>query len=243
MLVIRATTRSVLKRCLIGLSALALAAPLAQAATSLSFAPTSLKFVGNQQASSLIVRNVSDQTASFTVELNRWTQSGEDQYGPTRDLIVNPSGFTLMPGQAQTIRFARRGAAKNDNEQAYRIFIQELPPKTPDGPEGSVKITTLYRLSLPLMMYAAEATSKLGFALERSSDGLAVVATNSGNRYTTLTDVELNVGGQNVKVPSFNLLGGGSLRFSINNVAPSTASVGLTFSQNRGVQQLTLNAP
>ncbi|UWX64332.1 fimbrial biogenesis chaperone [Deinococcus rubellus] len=235
--------RSILGRCLVGLSLLTLAVPSAQAATALSFAPISLKMVGNQRATSLTLRNVSDQTASFRLELNQWTQNGEDLYAPTRDLIVNPSGFTLTPGQEQTIRIARRGNAADTNEHAYRVFIQELPPQAVDGPDGSVKITTLYRLSLPLMLSAVGAAPKLSFALERSSDGLAVVASNSGNLYTTLTDVELSVDGQKLEVPSFNLLGGGSMRFAVSGAAPTTAEVGLQFTQNQAVQQFTLRAP
>lgn len=243
MLLTRRITRFALGRWMAGLSALILSAPLSQAATALSFAPIALKLVGTQRATSLTVRNISDQKASFNLELNQWTQDGQDRYAPTRDLIVNPSGFTLLPGQEQTIRIARRSDAKDNNEHAYRVFIQELPPQAAEGPDGSVKITTLYRLSLPLMVVAPGAKPQVRFALERSSEGLAVVATNSGNLYTTLTDVELGVGNQKVDLPAFNLLGGGSLRFDIGGAAPETSSVQLHFTQNQVAEQLTLQAP
>lgn len=234
----RLLSRALLILCLLGP-----VLPTAQAATALSFAPISIRLVGNQRTALLTVRNVSTQTSSFNLELMSWTQSGEDQYAPTRDLIMNPTGFTLKPGQEQTIRFALRGAPDAKAEHAYRVFVQELPPVAKEGPEGSVQVNTLYRLSLPLMTFPTDAKAQLAFALERSSNGLNLVVRNTGNRYATLTDVEVNVDGQQVDVPAFNVLGGGLLSLPIEGALPNTTSIALRFVQNQQPQSLTLKTP
>ncbi|WP_034386542.1 molecular chaperone [Deinococcus sp. YIM 77859] len=224
---------------LLRLSLLGVVLPSAQAATSLSFAPISLKLEGNQRSTQLTVRNTSHQPASFRMELASWTQDGEDKLAPTRDVIVNPATFRLAPGQEQTIRFALRGAPSN-TEKAYRVFVQELPSTPAQAQEAnSIQLTTLYRLSLPLMVFPKNAAAQPQFALERSGTGTFVVARNTGNRYATLTDLELSAGGQKTKVPAFNLLGGGSLRFPVPGNA---AEVGLSFTQGGQLRQLTLRA-
>jgi len=222
---------------LLALSALALGCQPVLAATSVSISPLSLKLAGAQRSAQLTLRNVSAQTATFRMELARWTQDGQDHFEPTGDVIVNPSSFRLAPGQEQTVRVALRGAP-GSTERAYRVFIQELPPVPSVSPvQDSVQVTTLYRVSVPMLILPTGAASKLQFTLNKQGEETVLSAVNTGTRYATVTDLQLTAGGQTQKISPFNLLAGGTLRFPVPDNA---AQVALTFTQQDVPQTLKL---
>jgi fimbrial chaperone protein len=67
-----------------------------------------------------------------------WTQKGgDDVYEPSQALIVSPPIISLEPGKAQLIRVALRNknSAKTE-EDAFRIFIQEIPKYHPSHTPG-----------------------------------------------------------------------------------------------------------
>lgn len=220
------------------LCSLMLVPPAALAATSLSISPLSLKLLGSQRGASLTVRNVSATAATFRMEVARWTQDTREQYEPTGDVIVNPSSFRLAPGQVQTIRVALRGNVEG-TERSYRVFLQELPPAVSAEPaaDATVTLTTLYRVSVPMLVLPSGAVTKLAFTLDRQADTTVLTAVNTGTRYAFVGDLVFSVDGKPQKVSPFNVLAGGKLAFPLPG---NPVRVTLNFTQQDVPQTLTL---
>ncbi|WP_027482952.1 fimbrial biogenesis chaperone [Deinococcus pimensis] len=234
-----------LTRTLIRATLAALLLGTADAATSLQFSPTSLQLRGSQTSTLVTIRNVSTQTATFSTELLRWRQDGQDQYAATRDFIVNPARFTLAPGQEQTVRLARRGAPTTE-ERAYRLYVQELPATaTGESAEGTVaQVTTLYRVGLPLFVTLGTpnvGTTEVTFTVDPTSDGQRVTVRNTNNRYTLVRDLQFTLGEVRTAPTAFNLLAGGALTFTLPNVpGVRTADVSAKVGASDETRRLTI---
>lgn len=215
---------------------------VAQAATSLSVAPLSIALLGRQTSGQTAVRNVSDRTGSFRVDVYAWTQDGEEKLAPSRDIIVNPPTFTLRPDQSQIIRVAVRGALP-PSERAYRLVLQELPSKdegtAPPSDQALIQVETLYRFVLPLFVEPVRAAAQVSFALERGPNGPALVARNTGGLYATIVNMTFAANGRTSEPLSFNLLAGGTLRFPLAEWG-DVSSVELNYEQFDKPQRLTL---
>ncbi len=217
----------------------------ADAGTSLQFSPTHLQLRSSQTSTLVVIRNISDQTATFSTELLHWTQDGQDQYDATRDFIVNPGRFTLAPGQEQTVRLAWR-AAPVTQERAYRLYVQELPAATAQGgADGTVaQVTTLYRVGLPLFVTpAAQPASapEVAFTAVRTPDGLRVTLRNTTARYTLVRELQFAQSDTRTTPAAFNLLGGGALTFTLPSV-PGARKVDISakFGASDETRRLTL---
>ncbi len=112
----------------LGLAALALSlsfSPLALA-QSLIVSPTAYNInPANSNTAQVRFENRSDDSVQFRVEVMQWTQvNGQNIYSPTRDVVANPTNFTLAPQQAQVVRVGVLKRVGSD-ELTYRVF---LPP-------------------------------------------------------------------------------------------------------------------
>lgn len=193
---------------------------LTAAAQTLSFSPLRLFLQGNQRATSLNLTNGSQQAVTYAIDLVSWTQNGSDVYAPTRDLVVNPTRFTLQPGQQQTIRVALRGAPPN-GERTYRVYVRELPPvATPGAP--ALKVQTLFRIGLPLFVLPTPGEARVGITVETGEKGAELVVRNEGSRYVLVKDFKYTLGGRTADPDTFNILAGGVLRFPLPAVGDAT---------------------
>lgn len=98
----------------------------------------------------LTVRNVSQEPLRFQVSAYTWNQdrAGAMQLSPTQDIVVYPSILTLKAGETRNIRVGTL-ARFGPKEQAYRIFVEELPPIAGNVANG---IRVLTRFGVPLFM-------------------------------------------------------------------------------------------
>ncbi|MET0595305.1 MAG: fimbria/pilus periplasmic chaperone [Polyangiaceae bacterium] len=121
-------------------------------ASLVSINPTRVELSVAKPTDSLTLNNGGTEPSRFQVTAHAWAQAtdGSMQLAPTRDLVFFPSLFELKGGESRRIRIA--AASPNDgsiNEKAYRIFVEELPPATPDQ---SGKIRVLTRLGVPVFL-------------------------------------------------------------------------------------------
>jgi len=211
--------------------------PAARAA-SFIIAPTSLRLEGAARTTATSVRNDTAVPVSFKVELVAWTQDGADRYVPSRDLIVNPTSFTLKPGQQQTIRVGWRGAP-GTGEKAYRVYIQELPNAGNPNVAAGMQVQTLYRAGVPLLAYPKLGQPELKFSLEGTAGGRVLAAQNVGTHFATLQDVTLALGEAKLALGNVTLLAGGTLRLPLTGL-PSVGAVNLTYQLGNQPQRLAL---
>ncbi|WP_084045464.1 fimbrial biogenesis chaperone [Deinococcus hopiensis] len=210
----------------------------AAGAASFVIAPTSLRLEGGARTTATSVRNDTAVPVSFKVELAAWTQDGADRYTLSRDLIVNPTSFTLKPGQQQTIRVGWRGAP-GSGEKAYRVYIQELPAASSPNAAAGMQVQALYRAGVPLLTYPKLGQPELKFSLEGTAGERMLVAQNVGTHFVTLQDVNIAVGEAKLVPGSVTVLAGGTLRLPLTGL-PGTGAVNLSYQLGTQPQRLTL---
>src|SRR5215471_6303752 len=96
----------------------------------------------NTRATEVTVRNDDTVPLRMQVEAMTWRQDaqGQDQYEAAEGLLYFPRAMEIPPGESRIVRIGVR-AAPVTSEDAYRLFIEELPP--PAGTEAPPEGTSL----------------------------------------------------------------------------------------------------
>jgi fimbrial chaperone protein len=91
--------------------------------------PLRLTLDRSARASEIVVRNDDKAPLRLQVEAMRWTQDaqGVDRYEPSDGLLYFPRTMEIPPGESRIVRVGVRGTPVT-SEDAYRLFIEELPP-------------------------------------------------------------------------------------------------------------------
>ena len=102
----------------------------AGAQASLRVQPLSVDVVSPSQESSITLLNNGNETISLQLRVFEWSQvDGQDRLTPTTEVVASPPVARIAPGSNYTIRIARTvGAAAPGTEDAYRLWVDELPP-------------------------------------------------------------------------------------------------------------------
>lgn len=125
------------------------AAGHAQAA--LRVQPLTVDVASPAQASSVTLQNNGREELSLQLRVFKWSKSeGGDRLVPTDEVVASPPVARIAPGSNYTIRLARTaGAAKPRTEEAYRLWIDELPPAQLVRTAGG-QVDVRLRLDLPV---------------------------------------------------------------------------------------------
>ena len=112
------------------------------------------------RASEVVVRNDDKTPLRMQVEAMTWRQDaeGKDQYEPAEGLIYFPRAMEIPPGESRIVRVGVR-AAPVTREDAYRLFIEELPPQTPASQESQGTQLRIY-LRVGVAVFVAPAQPK-----------------------------------------------------------------------------------
>lgn len=170
-------------------------------AGSFSISPTRLELAPGQRAAVVTIRNADSVPLTVQTQLVSWSQAeGEDVYVDTREILATPPVFTIPPNGEQVVRVALRTPPGATNEQAYRVFFQEVPQ------EAKADVNTLniaLRVGIPLFVVSKEkAAGKLEWKLLSREDGkLQVEASNIGNAHVQVTGFELSLTGTSERLP------------------------------------------
>lgn len=201
-------------------------------AGSFSVSPVRASLSPEARVVALRVHNSGSEPASVQAELMAWSQqNGEEQFEPSREVLVTPPIFTVPPGETQVIRIGLRRPPSPDTELSYRLFLQELPPPIPDNFQGLRVVT---RMSLPVFVAPASgaATPGLNWRARRGMEGeLLITARNDGNGHGQITELHLQLGGDRKHSQRGNtyVLPGAEHNWSIasegEHIAPGSALV------------------
>lgn len=164
-------------------------------AGSFAVNPVRVTLSAEQKVSALTIHNNGGQPAVVQLQVVEWSQqNGKDVYVPTRDLLATPPIMTVPPGQSQVIRVGLRATADPRVESAYRLFLREVPPPSPDG-QGGLQVAL--HLSLPIFVKPAVAAApELRWEAESAGDGqLRVRLANSGNAHVQVTGFRIGLEG------------------------------------------------
>lgn len=177
-------------------------------AGSLRVAPTRLELPSDRHAAVLTVTNTGSQPVLLQLEPKRWLQiAGSEDYVPADDLIVSPPIFTLDPGAEQLVRVGRRETQLPQGEQAYRLFVQEVP--SPLRP-ATQQLNVVLRIGIPVFATPPEAPiARLEWSLRCAESGpptLRVV--NTGGRAHRIDELTVRAEGTDTVVRALYVLAG-----------------------------------
>jgi fimbrial chaperone protein len=179
-------------------------------AASLEISPVSITLTGTESGKVINLRNAGEQAIHAQVRTFLWDQADDaDKLTPTRDLIASPPIAEVQAGGQQVIRVIRAGNAPVQEEHAYRLIIDELPP---DGADAGTAIQFRFRYSVPLFISPAgkdampAAAPPLRWSIAGDERQLLLRVVNSGVVHAQLSAVTLRTSAGEFKV-SAGLLG------------------------------------
>ena len=167
------------------LAALLASLPLlpALAGTPLLIWPIDPVIGPGQQATALWLENQGSEAATLQVRVFGWSQpQGEDAFSPQPSVLPSPPIATVAPGTRQLVRLIATRPAPPGGEQAFRVFVDELPaaatasPQAPQSPASpaspppgaaGASVNLQLRYAVPLFVYGAGAVPPAA----RSRDG------------------------------------------------------------------------
>lgn len=167
-------------------------------AVKLAFNPTLLEVSTNRSpTTSTQVTNQDSEPMDFTAEVLKWTQKdGQDVLEPSRDVVVSPQKFVVLPGRSQTVRVAVR-LRGGDLDSAYRLVLTAVPKAPKPGPANAAEqitntVLTNYAFRIPLFVTNSRTHSNLSFTLNRQSAVTTLGIINSGNGVAILRNIALS---------------------------------------------------
>ena len=135
------------------LAAVLLALPLLASAAGLQVSNVLLEFQPSEAAQGLWLTNSGSAPLRAQARVQQWTQvEGSEQLQATRVLVASPPMVEIAPGQQQFIRVVRLQPQTPEQEQAFRLLIDELPAE-----QGSASgVQFLVRHAVPLFVLPQE---------------------------------------------------------------------------------------
>ena len=162
-------------------------------AAQMSVSPTKLKLFPKQKFTVLNVTNKSDKPLNVQVSVQTWSQNetGQPILENTSELIVFPKLLKIEGQTERLIRVGYRGKWPRI-EQAYRIFVEELPVKDPRK-DNTFGVSVTVRFSVPAFVRDREETApKHHFQIENvetRESVLKIGMRNIGNYHFTVDNI------------------------------------------------------
>ncbi len=161
-------------------------------AAELSVSPTKLKLFPKQKFTVLNVTNSSDKPVNVQVDVQTWSQdeTGQPILQDTSDLIVFPKLLKIEGKTERPIRVGYRGKWPQI-EQAYRIFVEELPVADPRKAK-TLGISITVRFSVPAFVGYRKTAPMPSFQIENVEKRESVLKSwvrNTGNSHFTVDNI------------------------------------------------------
>ncbi|HZT56905.1 MAG TPA: fimbria/pilus periplasmic chaperone [Burkholderiaceae bacterium] len=173
---------------------LVLAHAAAAAASEIGVTPVVVHLDKAHDRATLSVVNSGAEPVIMQAEVIEWKRSnGAEEDAPSADMVINPSVFTVQPGQAQLVRVGLRRAAPAQREGTYRIVLREVPAAPRAGElRISGQVQVLMALRVPIYVAPHAVVRELRWQARREPDG-SVTATlhNEGNVHARVGRMQL----------------------------------------------------
>lgn len=174
-----------------------------------------------QRILTLSVRNHGDRPIAFQAETRRWTQNpdGSPHYAPSPELVVVPPLFKVPPGQVRTLRVGLRVSFPKTREQAYRVYVTELPDnQSLTANKNVVSVRGRMGVAVYIQPQQPDPQPRIQVAaFQRQGQSVSLTLENQGNRRDTVQRIEL-LRGQSVLASmegTWHLLAGARLQASL----------------------------
>jgi fimbrial chaperone protein len=108
-----------------------------------------------QRNAAITVANGESSPELMRVEVKAWDQDqGEDHYAPSDDLLVVPPVLSIAPQQEKFVRLGLRHPVSAGREQAYRVFVTEVPSAITLKKGALVQVA--FRIGVPIFVNAVK---------------------------------------------------------------------------------------
>lgn len=166
------------------------------AAASLQVMPVLLDLVeGNNGV--LHLRNEGTKPVDVQVRIFRWRQQdGVETLEPAAEVVASPPLTTVQPGTDYSVRIVREAPALPVGEEAYRVWIDELPANARAGRSG---VNFTVRSVIPIFFRSADASlPKVQWIVSRQGSQMVLVGRNEGDQRLRLSDLSITDGNHRV---------------------------------------------
>ncbi|WP_343646930.1 fimbria/pilus periplasmic chaperone [Enterobacter sp.] len=216
-------------------------------AATLQVAPVTLDLDSSQRATAVYLTNSGDTPIHAQIRVYDWTQAnGKDVLTPTDDVVSSPAMTALAPGQQQLVRIIVLQPGVRQQEQSYRLVIDELPSHLPET-AGRNAVHFLLRYSIPVFIAGAQSagTRDNDLRCEQAGSPAAIQCFNAGERHIRLSNLQtLAADGQVVntlKGLAGYVLPGQKYVFKLKqNPRRALSSLRVFLNENRHASQISL---
>jgi fimbrial chaperone protein len=149
-------------------------------AGTLQVEPATVEVAAPGAASTINLRNLGDAPMTVQIRMFRWVQSrGVETLEPTEAVVASPPAVELKPGADQLVRIVRVGKRPVEDEEAYRLIVDQLPSGTKPR-SGAVRL--LMRYSIPVFFGQPDRSEpRVAWSVVQRDGKLIVSARNSGD--------------------------------------------------------------
>ena len=158
-------------------------------AASLQVAPVLLEVAAPGAAATVTLRNNGAKPIATQFRVFRWVQdAGQERLEPTEDVVASPPAVELQPAQDYVVRVVRVTKRPVEGEEAYRLFIDELP----EAPRGQRTVNFVVRYAIPLFFDAPGSSApEAAWRVTQSGHAVSLSAANGGDRRFRLASVRI----------------------------------------------------
>ena len=182
-------------------------------------------------------QNGTNKTIDFDVVVQAWTQKdGESVLADTRDVLVNPNSFQLVPGSTQVIRIGLR-KKPGGSELTYRLLISQKNQGSTVSNEQGISLQVLPTFSLPVYISTENFKPSVAYGLTRDGNDLVLTATNTGNKHQTFNNLTISSGTLIFNVPSRAVLAGAAFAIRLPGFAGAVFPLRLSYLDYAQVQR------
>lgn len=159
-------------------------------AASIAISPLRLDIKPGQQMTAMTVSNTGQQPVLVQGQIKVWPD-GDQPEGSTSNsgMMLTPPLFKLAPGGKQLVRIGwQQQSPTPAHEQAFRVFLQEVPTQTDSTPGIKVAL----RLSVPLFAQpSSPETHKMDWQWQADSAEGVLQLHNYGNRHERISHLKI----------------------------------------------------
>jgi fimbrial chaperone protein len=152
--------------------------------------PVLLNLEAPVASSFVTLHNGADKEMAVQARVFHWSiRNNEDILQPASGVAVSPPIAQIAPGEDYTVRVVRIDGSPVAGEEAYRLWIDELP----DGKHlGRAGLNMLIRQSIPVFFHAQDMSPpSLVWSARMAAGKLVVEAQNSGDQHMRIVSLQL----------------------------------------------------
>jgi fimbrial chaperone protein len=162
-------------------------------AQSLRVSPVTVELPPLSRSTFITVENGTNEPVQVQVRVFRWSLvNGQDRLERTGDVVVSPPMLTARRDEASVVRIIRIAQAPVAGEEAYRVFVEEIPNRR-RLQTGTVVLAV--RHSIPVFFTGLDQGRGAVNWSAFSRDGkLILAASNPGQKHVRLSQLRVTDG-------------------------------------------------